>query len=82
MIESYTKIDSIINTYATMAFVIAEMRELTFADQRVNLDNARKRAFQAAHRGEGRRSKAEINRAAMSRENQINARQREKERKK
>jgi hypothetical protein len=49
---------------------IKEMRDKTPADQKVTLDNARKKAFQAAHRGEGRRSKAEINAAARRRENQ------------
>jgi hypothetical protein len=56
---------------------IKEMRDKTPADQKVTLDNARKKAFQAAHRGEGRRSKAEINAAARRRENQINKRLRQ-----
>ena len=73
------KSESIVNTYASMAFALAEMRELTPAEQRRKLDDARKRAFQAAHRGEGRRSKSDIMRAATKRENQINARQRARE---
>jgi len=76
--KSKKKNESIINTYATMAFALAEMRELSPADQRVKLDKARLRAFQAAHRGEGRRSKSDIMRAATKRDNQINRRQRER----
>lgn len=73
-----SKTESVVNTYATMAFALAEMRELSPADQRVKLDKARLKAFQGAHKGEGRRSKSEIMRAATKRDNQINARQRAK----
>ena len=58
------------------ALGLIEMRELSPANQRVKLDKARLKAFQGAHRGEGRRSKSEIMRAATRRDNQINLRQR------
>ncbi len=54
------------------AMGLTEMRDKTHADQIATVDKSRKKAFQKAHKGEGRRSKAEINRAAMKRENQIN----------
>ena len=68
--------ESLFFAYADVAYALVEMREKTPSTQRVKLDNARKKAFQAAHRGEGRRSKSDIMRAYSKRENQINARQR------
>ena len=56
---------------------IKEMRDKTPADQEVTLDNARKKAFQAAHRGEGRRSKQQIMAAYRKRSNQIKNRLRQ-----
>ena len=70
--------ESILNTYSALGYVIAEMRELSPAAQRKKLDDARRRAYQAAHRGEGRRTKSQIMRAYNKRENQINRRQRAK----
>ncbi len=61
------------------ALGLTEMRDKTHADQIATVDKSRKKAFQKAHKGEGRRSKAEINRAAMKRENQINRRQAKKQ---
>ena len=61
------------------ALGLTEMRNKTHADQIATVDKSRKKAFQKAHKGEGRRSKAEINRAAMKRENQINRRQAKKD---
>jgi len=58
------------------AFGLVEMRDKSFEDQRSTVEKARKSSFQAAHRGEGRRTKSEINRAATKRENQINREQR------
>lgn len=60
------------------ALGLTEMKDKTHADQIATVDKARKEAFQKAHKGEGRRSKSEINRAAMKRENQINRRQAKK----
>lgn len=61
------------------ALGLTEMKDKTHADQIATVDKARKEAFQKAHKGEGRRSKSQINRAAMKRENQINRRQAKKE---
>ena len=72
--------ESLFFAYADVAYALVEMREKTPSAQRVKLDNARKKAFQAAHRGEGRRSKSDIMRAATKRDNQLNARQRKRER--
>ena len=58
------------------AFGLVEMRDKSFEDQRSTVEKARKSSFQAAHRGEGRRTKSEINKAATKRENQINREQR------
>ena len=54
---------------------IIEFSELSFEDQRSRLERARKAAFQAAHRGEGRRSKQQIMNAYRKRLNQINAKE-------
>ena len=60
------------------ALGLTEMRDKTHADQIATVDKARKNAFQRAHKGEGRRSKSAINKAAMKRENEINRRQAKK----
>jgi len=57
------------------AMGLTEMRDKTHADQIATVDKSRKKAFKEAHKGKGRRSKSEINRAAMKRENEINRRQ-------
>lgn len=57
------------------AFGLIEMQDKSFEGQRSTVEKARKSAFQAAHRGEGRRSKPDIQAAARKRENQINRKQ-------
>lgn len=53
------------------AMGLTEMRDKTPEEKRTTIEKARKAAFKEAHKGKGRRSKAEINRAAMNRENQV-----------
>ena len=55
---------------------IKEMRDKTHADQIATVEKARLKTFKDARKGKGRRSPAQINAAALKRENEINRRQR------
>ena len=61
------------------AMGLTEMRDKTHADQIATVDKSRKKAFKEAHKGKGRRSKSQINLAAIQRENEIDGRQAKKQ---